>query len=211
MLPEEENGDSPEDGPPEKTSTAIEKTQLLERSKSVVGDGPQKSKKRKLDYSITGDSLEDQSQSVEVELMDEPVTNHALPQFPLPTRPDAPSKTELALQGLDRAQIEAELVDPNSTLPINLDPDGSQSLLDLKTRKRLIDLGINVLFAGTSHPFPSYVLLAAEVEQFRRPLSRFCSGPDTNTLAFTTHIIRRGTFAFRLLLVAGRRSRTFCR
>lgn len=156
-LPEAETGDNPEDGPPEKTSTVIDETQLLGRSKSVAGDGPQKSKKRKLSHSITGDSLEDQSQPVEVdelEVMDEPVTNHSLPQFPLPTRPDAPSKTELALQGLDKAQIEAELVDPNSTLPINLDPDDSQSLLGLKTRKRLIDLGINVLFAVQTAVIP---------------------------------------------------------
>lgn len=87
--------------------------------------------------------------------MDESAPNSALPQFPLPSRPEAPSKTELALQGLNRAQIEAELVNPNSTLPINLDADNSQSTLGLKTRKRLMELGINDLFAGIPHPFPS--------------------------------------------------------
>ena len=96
--------------------------------------------------------------------VDELVPNRALPRFPLPTRPDAPSKAELSLQGLGKAQIEAELVDSNSTFPIDSDADGSQSALSLKTRKRLIDLGIKVLFAGISHPFPSQAFPVTKVE-----------------------------------------------
>ena len=73
----------------------------------------------------------------------------ALPSFPLPTRPDAPSKQTLALQGLDKALVEAELVDlaklqPFSTAP---DDDGGTGLSE-KTRRRLQDLGITELFAG---------------------------------------------------------------
>jgi hypothetical protein len=159
VIPEEEEGDNLEDGPPENTSTVIDPTQLTERPKFVVGDESLKRKKRRLDHSVAEDSLGDQelrpAEANEPELVDESVPNRALPRFPLPTRPNAPSKTELALQGLDRAQVEAELVDPSSTLSINLDTDNGKSVLSLKTRKRLIDLGVNGLFAGTSHPFPA--------------------------------------------------------
>lgn len=163
MIPEEGEGDNPADGPPEKTSTVIDPVQLAERSKLAAGDESPRSKRRKLDHLVAEDSLRDQPlHLVEVEvddpeLADESVSNRALPQFPLPIHPNAPSKTELALQGLDRAQIEAELVDSSSTLPINLDADDSQSVLSLKTRKRLIDLGVNDLFAGIWYPFLSGV------------------------------------------------------
>lgn len=213
ILPEGETDDNPEDVPPGNTSTAIDLTPPAEQPKSVAKDVPRKSKTRKLDHSIAGSTTEDhQPRPVEVDDPDpveEPGINRALPRFPLPTRPDAPSKIELALQGLDRALIEAELVDPNCTLSIDLEADNDRSVLGLKTRKRLIDLGINELFAGISHPFPREVFLAAQVKQFRRPLFRFCFDPDTNTPIFTTRITRRGTYAFRPLLVAGRRSHMY--
>lgn len=73
-----------------------------------------------------------------------------LPSFPAPVVPDAPSKSDLALQGLDRALVDAELVDPEKVLPI---PDEGEtdagSGLSLRTRRRLKDLGIVELFAGT--------------------------------------------------------------
>jgi len=157
-LPEEEAGENPEDAPPENASTVIDLTQLAEQSRFTAEDDSKKRKKRRLDRSTAEGSGEDQqSQPVEADdpnPVDESGSNRALPRFPLPTRPDAPSKTELALQGLDRAQIEAELVDPNCTFSIDLDADNNQSVLSLKTRKRLIDLGVNELFAGISHPFP---------------------------------------------------------
>ena len=215
MFPEGGTSDNPEDAPPEDTSTVIDRAQLTEQSGVVAESDSKKRKKRKRDHSVAEGSVEvQQPQPVEADEsspVDEPGLSPALPRFPLPTRPDAPSKTELALQGLDKAQIEAELVDPNCTLSIDLDLDNDRSVLGLKTRKRLIDLGVNELFAGISHPFPLCVLLAAKVEQFRRQLSHFCFYPDSNTLAFTTHIIRRGMCAFRPLLVAGRRSHMHCR
>ncbi|KAF9649855.1 DEAD-domain-containing protein [Thelephora ganbajun] len=150
-LPEGETSDNPEDVPPEKTPTVINLTQQAEQSGFGTEGTIKKTKKRKLHRSIPGDFLEDQQskpvEEVKSSLVDEPKSHRALPQFPLPTRPDAPSKIELALQGLNRAQIEAELVDPNSTLPIHLDADHNQSFLGLKTRKRLIELGVNELFA----------------------------------------------------------------
>ena len=205
-------GDNPGDIPPEKSPTVIDLAQLTGRSKFAAEDGSEKSKKRKLDHPIQEGSAEDHQPPVEADkpnFGDGSGSNRALPLFPLPTHPDAPSKTELALQGLDRAQIEAELVDPNSTLSIDF-ADNNSSGLGLKIRRVLIDLGINELFAGISHSFVRLVLPAAKVEQFRRPLFRFCSVPATNTLAFTTHITRRGMCVSRPRLVAGRRSHIRC-
>lgn len=210
-LTEEGSSDNPEDAPREKTPTVID---LTESAGAAVEADSQKRKKRKLDHLTPVGSLEHQRpQLVEVDeskFVEEPVSNRTLPQFPLPTYPSSPSKTELALQGLDKAQVEAELIDPNSTLHINLDIDDNELALSLKTQKRLIDLGINNLFAGISHPFPSWAFLASEVEQFRRSLFHSCSGTETGTPAFMTPIIHRGMYAFRLLLVAGRRLRMLC-
>ena len=163
-LPEGETGDNPEGVPPEKSSTVVDLAQLTGQSRSVADGDPKKRKKRKLYHSIEEGSTDHQPRPVEADesnLVAEPGSNLALPQFPLPTRPDVPSKTELALQGLDRAQIEAELVDPNFTLSIDLDTGDNQSALGLKTRKRLIDLGVNELFAGTSHLFAHEAILTA--------------------------------------------------
>lgn len=74
----------------------------------------------------------------------------ALPSFPQLRRPDAPSKSLLALQGLDKALIEAELVEPDTVLPLDTSDkvQHEETGLDLKTRKRLHELGITELFAG---------------------------------------------------------------
>ncbi|KAG5652764.1 hypothetical protein H0H81_003702 [Sphagnurus paluster] len=77
-----------------------------------------------------------------------------LPSFPLPALPDAPSKSTLALQGLDKALVDAELVDPKTLLPI---PDGEEdggTMLSERTRKRLKDLGITELFAVQTRLLP---------------------------------------------------------
>lgn len=73
-----------------------------------------------------------------------------LPSFPLPALPDAPSKSDLALQGLDQALVGAELVDAAGLLriPPEGDDDGGTGLSE-RTRKRLLDLGIVELFAGS--------------------------------------------------------------
>lgn len=214
IPPEGDTCDNPVDFPLGKASALIDLAQLTARSSSVAESDSKKRKKRKLDHLVEEDSEEDhQPTPVDADgpnLVDGPESSHALPLFPLPTHPDAPSKTELALQGLNKAQIEAELVDPNYTFSIDLGIDSDKSALGLKTRKRLIDLGINELFAGTSHPFAREVLLVAKVEQFRRPLFRFYSDQNTNTPVFTTHITRRGMCASQPRLVAERRSRTRC-
>lgn len=72
-----------------------------------------------------------------------------LPSFSLPVLPDAPSKSVLALQGLDRALVDAELINPTTVLPfsIDVDDDGGTGLSE-RMRKRLQDVGITELFAG---------------------------------------------------------------
>lgn len=77
----------------------------------------------------------------------------SLPSFPLPALPDAPSKTLLALQGLDQALVDAEIVDPAKLLPIpHGEADGGTGLSE-RMRKRLSDLGITELFAGMIFPY----------------------------------------------------------
>ncbi|KAJ6468402.1 DEAD-domain-containing protein [Mycena sanguinolenta] len=78
-----------------------------------------------------------------------------LPSFPLPALPDAPSKSVLALQGLDRALVGAEIVDAKGLLPIPPDgeDDGGTGLSE-KTRKRLLELGIVELFAVQTSLLP---------------------------------------------------------
>ncbi len=58
----------------------------------------------------------------------------------------------LALQGLDKALIEAEIVNPATTLPLDAAKDGQDERTGLsgKMRRRLQDLGITELFAGLS-------------------------------------------------------------
>jgi ATP-dependent RNA helicase DDX51/DBP6 len=78
-----------------------------------------------------------------------PVLEAPLPSFPLPALPDAPSRSTLALQGLDRGLVDADIIGPSTVLPIPLegDSDGGTRLSE-KMRRRLHDLGITELFAG---------------------------------------------------------------
>jgi len=77
-----------------------------------------------------------------------------LPSFPSPAAPDAPSKSVLALQGLDQALLDAEIVDPATSLPIPSGGEDTTTGLSEKTRKRLKDLGIVELFAGALIQLP---------------------------------------------------------
>ncbi|KAF5371841.1 hypothetical protein D9615_009537 [Tricholomella constricta] len=78
----------------------------------------------------------------------------ALPSFPLPALPDAPSKSALALQGLDKALVDAEIVDPTIVLPIPDGEDDDGTMLSERTRKRLKDVGITELFAVQTRLLP---------------------------------------------------------
>ena len=72
-----------------------------------------------------------------------------LPVFPMPTQPAAPSPSVLYLQGLDRAIIEAKLIDSSTTVLLDSTASADPSGLSLKTRQRLAELGINGLFSGS--------------------------------------------------------------
>ncbi|KDR79019.1 hypothetical protein GALMADRAFT_1286257 [Galerina marginata CBS 339.88] len=71
-----------------------------------------------------------------------------LPYFPLPALPDAPSKSLLALQGLDQALIGAEVVSPSTILPIPIGKEDGGTRLSERTRQCLKDIGITELFAA---------------------------------------------------------------
>ncbi|KAI5982755.1 hypothetical protein EDC04DRAFT_3150668 [Pisolithus marmoratus] len=70
-----------------------------------------------------------------------------LPLFPSPTAPDAPSKFVLAVQGVDKALLQAEVIDPATVLPVLPSGEDEQTGLTERTRKRLLELGISELFA----------------------------------------------------------------
>ena len=74
----------------------------------------------------------------------------SLQRFPLPSRPHAPEKSELASQGLDRALASAQLVDPLLSTPLSFDDENGDDVtgLSARTLRRLRDLGIVELFAG---------------------------------------------------------------
>ncbi|KAI5982751.1 P-loop containing nucleoside triphosphate hydrolase protein [Pisolithus marmoratus] len=73
----------------------------------------------------------------------------SLPLFPSPTAPDAPSKFDLAMQGVDKALLQAEVIDPATVLPVLPPGEDEQTGLSERTRKRLLDLGISELFADS--------------------------------------------------------------
>jgi ATP-dependent RNA helicase DDX51/DBP6 len=73
-----------------------------------------------------------------------------LPSFPLPALPDAPPKSVLALQGLDQALVDAEIVNPAKLLAIPQGEGDGGTGLSERMRKRLSDLGIVELFAGVN-------------------------------------------------------------
>ena len=76
-----------------------------------------------------------------------------LQRFPLPSRPRAPEKSELASQGLDRALASVQFVDPLLSTPLSLDDENGDDItgLSARTLRRLRDLGIVELFAGVCY------------------------------------------------------------
>ncbi|KAF8896577.1 P-loop containing nucleoside triphosphate hydrolase protein [Infundibulicybe gibba] len=119
-----------------------------------------------------------------------------LPSFPLPALPHVPSKSTLALQGLDKALVSATLVDAASTLalPDSPDDDGGTGLGE-RTCKRLRDLGITELFAVQTAllPFllPRDPLQRALYQPYSPPRDVCVSAPTGSgkTLAYVLPII----------------------
>ena len=146
------------------------------RAKAYDGERPKK--RRKLDTPQPRASSPPED-PIEVDNSEErtahprprsPTPPVALPAFPQPRTPEAPSRTVLALQGLDKALIEAEVVNAATTLPLETSKDAHDERTGLsgKMRRRLQDLGITELFAGLSAPMSLlYNVRIAYAEGFR--------------------------------------------
>ncbi|KAH9838407.1 DEAD-domain-containing protein [Rhodofomes roseus] len=150
---------------PEKTEKAREPRVKKEKPKGQTESQKEKEdaerprKRRKLESTEENrheSDNDDDAPPASPQLRRSSPTPPALPAFPLPTRPDAPSKQTLALQGLDKALIEAELIDPAKlqAFPSGSSDDGGTGLSE-RTRKRLKELGITELFAVQTAVIPS--------------------------------------------------------
>ncbi|KAL1697032.1 P-loop containing nucleoside triphosphate hydrolase protein [Schizophyllum commune] len=138
-----------------------------------------------------------------------PTPPAALPSFPIPTQPDAPSKADLALQGLDKALVNAELVDSTQVLSIPAEENDGGTNLSQRTRKRLHELGITELFAVQTALLP--FLLSnpsrAVYTPYDQPRDACVSAPTGSgkTLAYVTPIVEvlssRITTRLRALVV----------
>jgi ATP-dependent RNA helicase DDX51/DBP6 len=116
---------------------------------TVAESKPERRPKKRRKVSIEPDvethvTLETNAGPLATDIVD---SQTPLPIFPLPALPNAPSKTELALQGLDQALVDAEIVDAAITLPISPQEDDGLGVSS-HTRSRLHELGVTELFAG---------------------------------------------------------------
>ncbi|KAH0585413.1 hypothetical protein H2248_008654 [Termitomyces sp. 'cryptogamus'] len=124
-----------------------------------------------------------------------PLPTGTLPSFPLPALPNAPSKFVLALQGLDQALVDAELVNPANSLSIPDGPNDGGTHLSERMRKRLQGLGITELFAVQTCllPFllPRDPLQKALYQPYNPPRDICVSAPTGSgkTLAYVLPII----------------------
>ncbi|KAG8748237.1 ATP-dependent RNA helicase dbp6 [Ceratobasidium sp. 414] len=111
-----------------------------------------------------------------------------LPSFPLPTQPAPPSKASLALQGLDRAILEAEIIDPASCAPVPRPgaPDSIGLGLDDQMRERLVELGVESLFAVQTVLLPFLLSTQALHCPYNPPRDACVSAPTGSgkTLAY---------------------------
>ncbi|KAE9403675.1 P-loop containing nucleoside triphosphate hydrolase protein [Gymnopus androsaceus JB14] len=157
-------------------------------------------KKRKISIEpATQDSTPAPAPTVSTPAVSAPLT---LPTFPLPALPNPPSKSTLALQGLDRALVNAEIVPASRTVSIvDTDADRDQGTggthlgFSEKMRKRLVDLGITELFAVQTSllPFllPFSPLSKALYQPYNPPPDVCVSAPTGSgkTLAYAVPIV----------------------
>lgn len=155
-----DSDDGMEDGSPFPVAAASDVTADITPAPEEKLEEERPRKKRKVDLPKGPTETEDPALSAEVSVPENEVAIPEeepqipiqaptfLPSFPLPVRPDAPSKLDLALLGVDQALIDAEMVNSTTTMPIDVDVDESGTGLSEKTRKRLVELGITELFAG---------------------------------------------------------------
>ncbi|OCB89939.1 DEAD-domain-containing protein [Sanghuangporus baumii] len=140
---------------PVSTQAALEVKQPPHKRRKVDSNVEQDSEEHTSDSDSTAESVVAPHEEIppRESRAKSPTSTVGLPSFPLPVAPDAPSKATLALQGLDKALLGAEVVDPSKTLSINaLDTGRNLNAVDLpvvgeKMKKRLQELGITEFFA----------------------------------------------------------------
>lgn len=184
-------------------------------ARAALRTSPPPRKRRKIDSDVDQDSEEHASDSDSNAGSSDMTSNEqepaaksraqspsaavGLPSFPLPVAPDAPSKTTLALQGLDKALLGAEIVDPARTLSINaLDAGhdlnaGDLPVISEKMKKRLQELGITEFFAGTGIVFFFASCLIFTAFQSRLLCFRFFSLRNADCVPCIVHMILRET------------------
>ncbi|KAF8972121.1 P-loop containing nucleoside triphosphate hydrolase protein [Flammula alnicola] len=158
---------------------------LLEVANTVSSPNSVKRRKKHVDMSAEDEEMiVEEGSPMPTRTSHTPELSAALPSFPLPALPNAPSKSLLALQGLDQALIGAELVSPSTVLSIpSGKDDGGQ------------DIGITELFAVQTALLP-FLLPAHEQPNtlylpFNPPRDVCVSAPTGSgkTLAYVLPII----------------------
>lgn len=137
----------------------------------------------------------------------------SLPVFPLPVAPDAPSKATLALQGLDKALLTAELIDPTLSVPLDsIDKhvgrsacQNVQPVLSEKMKKRLRELGIVELFAGALmlfRPIRYEILIAECCTAFNISSNCFVTFPPSGRTSVKSSVLALRAAEGRLCICA---------
>lgn len=179
------------------------KTKLASRSKNTGNDADQDEVETPPAHQEKPPKKRQRAEPGEPEspLRRSPTPELSLPQFSLPVLPDAPSKNDLALQGLDQALLDAEIVDPSTKMPLVTDDPQNIAILSSKAKKRLIDLGITELFAVQTKllPFllPSDPLLRGLYLPYNPPRDVCVSAPTGSgkTLAYVLPIVEVSCYA----------------
>lgn len=152
LVSQSQAGEEEEEGIETEDEEAEEEVEEVDEEVTVPEEREKRPKKRRK-LSIELEDVEMHSESLAPppapSIQRSPTPQAALPTFPLPALPNPPSKATLALQGLDKALVDADIISPSKTLHIPPDGDVDRGTgLSEKMRKRLVDLGITELFAG---------------------------------------------------------------
>ncbi|KIY64567.1 DEAD-domain-containing protein, partial [Cylindrobasidium torrendii FP15055 ss-10] len=159
---------------------------------------PRKKRRKIVDEEEEAEAEQEQRHDnpMQVDEEDVPDVPGALPSFPLPVHPSLPSRSDLALQGLDKSLADAEFVEPATVIDIPADgTENGGTGLEERTRKRLHELGITQLFAVQTAllPFllPSNRLQRSVYRPYDVPQDVCVSAPTGSgkTLAYVLPIV----------------------
>ncbi|KAG8860793.1 ATP-dependent RNA helicase dbp6 [Serendipita sp. 411] len=118
-----------------------------------------------------------------------------IPTFPVPNQPPPVSKVEAALQGMDSAMRNAEIVDPETTENLEEEESEIRKRLGPRMIKRLSELGIKELFAVQTALIPFLLPLEQEerflYQPYKPPRDVCVSAPTGSgkTLAYVVPIV----------------------